>query len=454
MKKIALTIISVVFPLVCGAQALKGSYFLDNSLNRHELNPAFAPRADYVQFFGIGNTGVTVSSNMDIPTFYYPNNGELVTFLHPSVSVSDFDKALAKSPGAYTDISTTLVGFGFYTRNKSFWTVDLDLVGSGAGAVPRDLFMFLKKGTGTSSQRFNVGNYNVEAYAGIQASVGYSRNIFKGLRVGAKARLILPVAYASMYGENMMLETAPDKWVLSGEGYFRTAINGVDPLSTAEDINWNAMLSGNMSVGLGYSFDLGAEYVLDLGTVVDGLSVSAAVTGLGQIHYKASAMSTYKSEEHVELSGIQDLEKILDNFSNPSKVNDEESFTLATTPWVRVGVEMPFLKNMMSVGLLYSARTNRVYTSNELMVSYNLNPCRWFALGLNYSFLSGTDAMGFLVEFTPRVGPAFYIGCDCFPTSYAKVSTWQGVNVLPMSMKCNLNFGLAVHIGGKTTKEK
>jgi hypothetical protein len=261
------------------------------------------------------------------------------------------------------------------------------------------------------------------------------------------------VAYVSINEENITLETAPDKWVLTGEEQVYTAIHGVDLSLPSDQINWDGILSGNMSVGLGYSFDIGAEYVLDLGTFVDGLSVSAAITNLGQIHYKESAVSSYKSEGRVEFSGVEDLENMMDSFGNLTKVNTEGSFTRATMPCVRVGVEMPFLKKSMSVGLLYSARMSRIYTSNELMVSYNLNPCKWFALGLNYSFLSGTDALGFLMEFTPRVGPAFYIGCDYFPTAFAPVSLDSGLQMLPMSMRCNLNFGIALHIGGKTTKE-
>ena len=54
MKKIFAAIIFIAMPLMAGAQALKGSYFLDSSLNRHEFNPAFAPRANYFQMLGIG----------------------------------------------------------------------------------------------------------------------------------------------------------------------------------------------------------------------------------------------------------------------------------------------------------------------------------------------------------------------------------------------------------------
>ena len=77
MKKIFTAVITCLIALMMAphqihAHALKGSYFLDYSLNRHKLNPAFAPRADYFQLFGVGNLGVGIGTNLDIPTFFYP----------------------------------------------------------------------------------------------------------------------------------------------------------------------------------------------------------------------------------------------------------------------------------------------------------------------------------------------------------------------------------------------
>ena len=94
-KHILAAAILFIVPLVSGAQALKGSYFLDNSMNRHEMNPAFAPRADYFQMLGIGNLGLGLGTNLGIPTFFYPGDNELLPFLNQKVSVEDFDKVLS-----------------------------------------------------------------------------------------------------------------------------------------------------------------------------------------------------------------------------------------------------------------------------------------------------------------------------------------------------------------------
>ena len=55
---IAVAILLFMLPAVAGAQSLKGSYFLDNSINRHKMNPAFAPRANYLQLPVVSYIGV------------------------------------------------------------------------------------------------------------------------------------------------------------------------------------------------------------------------------------------------------------------------------------------------------------------------------------------------------------------------------------------------------------
>ena len=100
-KSLIIMVAVLLMPFLAGAQALKGSYFLDNSLNRNKMNPAFAPRSNYFQIPAVGNLGTGVLSNLDIPTFLYPSGGELLTFLHPSISVEQFGKALPEvsAPG-------------------------------------------------------------------------------------------------------------------------------------------------------------------------------------------------------------------------------------------------------------------------------------------------------------------------------------------------------------------
>ena len=120
-KHILAAIFLFALPVIAGAQVLKGSYFLDNSINRHKMNPAFAPRANYFQLPGLGYTGVGVYSNMDIPLLTAPVDGKLGTFLHPSVSVDDFKRTCPDHINLDADFETNILSFGWFNKRKVFW---------------------------------------------------------------------------------------------------------------------------------------------------------------------------------------------------------------------------------------------------------------------------------------------------------------------------------------------
>ena len=475
MKKnnILVALVLLMIPALAGAQALKGSYFLDNSLNRHELNPAFAPRADYFQLFGIGNMGFGAMTNLDMPSLLYPKDGKLVTFLHPSVSMNEFNRSFPKNPHFDVDLRTTLFGFGFYTKNKAYWTFDIDVKTNLDVDLPGDLFRFVKAGTGLGTNSYNIGNINGYFTAGLQASLGYSRDFFKGFRAGMKARVIAPMGYAALNLENVRLTTSEDKWNIKTDAYVHAALKGLEvslpegELMPSYGFDTQKLLTSGVVAGFGYSFDFGAEYVLSVGSIFDGLAVSAAVTDLGLIHYHNDAVSSLESHGSLDWEGINIesidnfdpeaffndfAEKAKEEFVNLSQMEHKGAFVRSTMPSFHVGVEMPFLKRSMSVGLLYSSRLSHSYARNELTVSYNLNPCKWFALGLNYSFLNTARTMGFIFELTPRVGPTFYIGCDYIPASFARLDAIPVVGMMPMAFRLNADFGIAFHVGGKNTR--
>jgi hypothetical protein len=130
-------------------------------------------------------------------------------------------------------------------------------------------------------------------------------------------------------------------------------------------------------------------------------------------------------------------------------------------PNVYLGVEVPFLYKKMSAGLLYSGRFSHSYYRNELTASLNITPTRWFALGLNYSFLNTAKTMGAILELTPKAGVNFFLGFDYLPLAYASAPMiseeipdflakkgFTGCPV-PLSWRMNLHMGLSFALGSK-----
>lgn len=468
-KNFAVAALMLLMPLMMGAQTLKGSYFLDNSLNRNKLNPAFAPNSGYFQLPVIGSTSLGVLSNLDLQTFMYPMNGQLYTFLNKNVSVAEFDAALPSHPHLDLDTDVNLLSFGWSTKRNSFWTVDLGVRVNASMDMPRDLFIFMKKGTGTAGSTFDLGKLNVNAAASLQAALGYSMDlssVVDGLRVGAKARLILPVAYLGAGFDDVTLTTGADKWKLDASGTVRTAMKGLSLMGSDNSIDPQFKYGGALS-GMGMSFDLGAEYTLKFDGFINGVSLSAAVTDLGFISYSADAINNYGADGELEWTGFQlsmdeeafsgaidELEAAAQDFIKLKDLKDGAKMTTSSLPSFYVGAEMPFLNNTMSIGALYSARKSFNFTRNELTLSYNLNPVKWFALGLNYSFLNVTKTMGALVEFTPKVGPCILLGTDYMFTEMAKMPEDMFVPAIPTAWRFNFHFGLAFALGGKSNKDK
>jgi hypothetical protein len=278
--------------------------------------------------------------------------------------------------------------------------------------------------------------------------------------------------------DNMRLTTSKEKWTIESEGYLHTAAHGLD-ITPVEgemmpDINFDLdrMLDNKALAGFGFSIDLGAEYVLDLpGELFDGISISASVTDLGAIRYKKDVVRSFTTEGKVDWVGIQNvgagMDEMFDDLMESAKglVNLKEgeasALTRSTMPSVYLGAEVPFLYKRMSVGLLYSGRFSHSYYRNELTASLNITPAKWFALGVNYSFLNTAKTIGGILEFTPKAGLNFFLGFDYLPLAYTSAPLiseevpdflsdkgFTGMP-LPLSWRTNMHFGLAFSFGSK-----
>lgn len=467
MKRNLFVIIAIMLlaPMVLGAQTLKGSYFLDNSLNRNKLNPAFAPNVDYFQMPVIGNLGLGIYSNIDIPTFLYPIDGTLYTFLNQNVPFSQFDKKLPNNPNLDLAAYLNIINFG-WKWGRGYWTFDLGVRINGDVDVPRDLFTFLKKGAAADGV-YNIGYMKVNAMALAEAAIGYSRDLsdlVPGLRVGAKVRAIAPAGYIGANIDEISLTTTPDSWTIQTNGKLHTAIKGF-----ALNINEEGGMSYDFDMtqlglaGFGFSVDLGAEYKLDFDGFINGVHFSAAVTDLGKIFYSDDAIKAYMSNRSMQWSGLEELSfdqglmsGVMDDLREDfmqllvlDETDDIGSILGSTTPSFYIGAEMPFLKNTMSVGLLYSGRKSWSGYRQELTLSYNINPTPWFAFGVNYSFLNAFNTIGWILEFVPKAGVCFYLGSDYTPLEWAKAPANSPIGILPMATRLNVQLGLSFSLGGR-----
>ena len=461
-KIFSVAVFMLLLSLMTGAQTLKGSYFLDNSLNRNKMNPAFAPRSGYFQIPVIGNTSVGLMSNLELQTFMYPIDGQLCTFLNKNVAYDRFEAALPDKPHVDVAADINLLNFGWKGGERGFWTVDMGLRVNLDTDMNRDMFLFMKKGTGESGT-YAMGPVHANAAAAFQAAIGYSRDLsdlVPGLRVGAKARAVLPIAYAGLDLTDVTLTTSQEQWTVSTAGSFHAAVKGVDLVDQEGNIEPQAQGPYGLA-GLGVSVDLGAEYRLDFDGFINGVAFSAAVTDLGVVNYNAKACQEYKAGGEMDWTGLafslqegamdEAADQLKEEFQNLLTYEEmgQASFARSTLPSLYLGAEIPFLKEKMSVGALFSSRKSFYGSRNELTLSYNAKPLNWLAAGVNYSFLNTAKTIGWILELTPKAGPCFFIGSDYFFYELAKAPQDFPLEYIPTSWRFNLNFGLAVALGRK-----
>ncbi len=469
--------VALIMPMIAGAQALKTSYFLDNSFNRSKLNPAFAPNSGYILIPAVGNFNAGVYTNFEAQTFLYPMDGQLNTFLNNNVSLEQFERNLPRNP--HIDIATDLniINFGFI-KGKSFWTFDIGMNVHADVDVPRDLFTFMKKGS-VSSGYYNIGAVKGNATASLQAALGWSRDfsqLVPGLRFGAKVRAILPVAYIGLNFDDVSLTTSQEEWIVNTDGSLYSAMRGLELTGPDGEFAPTPDFSQIGLAGWGMSFDLGAEYHIPFKGFFNGITISAAATDLGWVKYKSDVVRAYKTKGSMNWTGVDnaleegaidaaiaDLGEQFKELLTLTEVEGDISLTKSSLPSFYVGAEVPFCYNKMSVGVLYSARTSYYKTRHEMTVSYNLKPAKWFDLGVSYSFLNVASSMGLMLELTPRVGPSIYFGFDYVPVEWMKGPDEYGrllndslgldFPYLPASMRFNCHLGLAFAIGGKRWKQ-
>lgn len=458
------TIFSLLIVSPMSAQALRGSYFAENATLRHRLNPAMMPDNGYLGLPVIGNTGVGVNSNLGLNNFLFPQNGQLLSFMHPDVSADDFLSALPEDPFLDVEFDTDLLSLGFYSSKNAFWTVDLSLRAMADTRLPYDLFAFAKQGMNQLPQSYTLRDFTLQEDLYAQVSVGYARdlsNLVEGLRVGAKAKLLLGVERIDLRINKADITLSQDAWLVNTDAVGLVMGKGIR-LPENQDAAFEMPEIGDLGIGgFGYAFDLGAEYEFNLGIpILDGLRLSASLTDLGNISYSEDNVQQLVSAGSFTYEGFPDLtldsydfeaafDQIADEFmalANFRETGLTESTSYSTDPRLYLGAEYPFLNNSMSVGVLYYSRFRPSRTESEVTFSYNYRPNEWLAAGVNYSFLNQAKSIGWLLEFTPKRGVNFFLGSDY---TYLEFSP----QFLPIERFCmNMRFGLTLSFANRFAK--
>lgn len=452
MRKILFSALSLALLLAAAgdlcAQQLRTSYFMDNSIQRTNMNPALRPARGYLNIPVIGGTQMNFTSNaLTVDNIFAKKSGKVVTFLDESVNAQDFLSKVKKNNRINIDVATNILGFGFYT-GKDFWTFDIGLKVDGAVSLPKELFEFAKLGSGIEGRIYEMKDMRIKASAYSDIAFGYSRKINDKLTVGGKLKVIIGVTDMDMQMDELQVKMSADEWKVNAKGTINGTMKGIKTDGITQENGkqyFDSFEFDSFGVGgFGFGIDLGASYQL-----LPQLTLSAAVVDLGLIKWSAdntitgtsAANYTYKG---FDLSGDGDVaDDLVDSFGDLTRFEQIESqgrtTSLRTT--INIGGEYAFLNNRLSVGLLSSTQLRATETYSELTVSGNWRPLRWLAATVSYSCIhSDFKTIGCALNLSPS-WINLYVGTDYI---LGKVTP----QFVPIKQKCaNFYFGIGIPIG-------
>lgn len=455
--------------LTASAQALHSGYFLEGYTFRHQLNPAFSAERNYISIPALGNINIGTQGNVGLGTFLYPQNDQLVTFMHSSIDGQDFLDGLKNNNRINANINLTILSAGFKAWG-GFNTIDLGLRSNTSMALPKDLFAFMKMGMSSDDTHYHMEDLGIQSNNYVELALGHSRQINDRLNVGGKLKFLFGGANLSMKMTDMDVTLSQDKWMVKANGEMNASLKGLvmptkqesgkdvtDP-SQNDLIDWDNIDVDSPGLGgFGMAIDLGASY-----KILDDLTVSAAILDLGFISWNNNIKAA-TSNSAWEFDGFQNiavdselgdddpnsldsqLEALGDDLEDYASFHRQENGTKRTTSLaatLNIGAEYVFpFYDKLRFGFLSSTRINGQYSWSEGRISANVAPIKWFDASVNYGLSSFGSSFGWLLNFHPH-GFNFFIGMDHL---MGKVSP-QFIPVESANM--NVSFGFNVTFGG------
>lgn len=456
MKRVCCIIVAL-FAFVCShttvAQTALSSYFLDGMLYNNKINPAMKAERGYFSLL-IGNTSLKTKGNVGISDILYPRGeNELTTFMSGSVNADEFLGKLPEKAKLGVNFDETILGVGFRMLG-GYTSLGVSLHSSVSLSLPKSLFEFAKKGLQNRSYSITGLNINTMNYAAL--TLGHSREIFKGFRLGVNAKYLLGLAHADILVDRMNVELGDRRWLVESHARMQAALYCESQATVDEDGIVDGVEVGKPSpTSSGFAVDLG--FVYDLDAYVPGLKVSGSVVDLGFINWKYM-MHGQSSDTRIEFDGFgevdyndvegtvnTELERLGDDAAKMVEFTYDGTSAvktgLNTTMYLGAEYNMPFYKPL-SVGLLYGHCFSPYESSKwyDVRGFINVSPLKWLELSVNYGYGTYGSTLGWILNFHPA-GVNFFIGSDCMITKV----TPQFIPV--NNMNSHITFGLNLALG-------
>jgi hypothetical protein len=409
------------------------------------LNPYsnFNNPANFIPYNGY--VGIPMISNIN---FSFYNSGFLIkNFIETNkdgssnFSYNKFVNSLSKNNWLNTTLNLELLGFGFRVH-KFFFSLSYQIKMEQQLKYSQDFFaFFLQNQDNHLFTRSFLAEIeicpNLNLYQ--EVSLGFQGQILANLYIGARPKLLFGIANlqtktlkASAYYDPSQKEVYgridADIKMASTIPFYYFDHNGEFRFGTDRDNNPQRLLNNSFSNNMGFAIDLGAMYRIN-----QQIRVSAAVTDLGFIKWKSSAMTLSiepaASGEFYEFSGFVD--HLLSNLFN-SEIDIVNDSIFKSN---RIIEEVGSYKTMLTTKIM-----GNTY--------FDLNPYNRFILQFK-GYIVGKN---FLPQFTVAYNGTFFnlidlvVSYSVMKRSYANLGLGLGFRMGPIHLYAGTDNVLAAVI--------
>lgn len=441
MKKI-ITLLFAFFLAGSSTAQNFSAYFMEGSLFRSRLNPAFAPRRGYVNIPVVGGVSISTGGNLSVDRLFYPVDGALVTLASSAVSAQTALQGLESRNRLGTDARVDLFGIGAYRADrKTFWSFDLSARVNADMLAPYELFSFLKQGGDV-----DVMGLGFASEGFLEAGFNYSFPIGEKLRIGARLKALMGIARARADFDHLRMTMDADRWQVNARGTLDVWAAGLD-LNTEAENGDDVYGVGDISLrplapaGYGAAIDFGASY-----DILPGLQASLAVNDLGFISWGAAYNQTGAMDKEMTFTGITiDSEGTRQPDFNFNELKFRRREPQGATHMLRAsllaGAEYNLWQHKVGFGLLYTVRFWEYQTLHRMTGSVNYRPVSWCGLTASYSVIGNRGGtLGLAVNFCPK-WIHFYLATDLLVARHTPQFLPVGATEMNLTVGIGIPFG-------------
>lgn len=439
----------ILLPTALRAQDLSSGYFVEDYTYRYQMNPAFGNSQNFISMPALGNLNVGLHGNLGISDVLYNVDGKTTTFMNPKLSSDEVLKNIndVNRIGTLDKIGILSAGFKAF---GGYNTVSINAVADVSVKVPGEMFNLLKNGV--ANKTYDLGDLRASGVAYGEIAFGHSRQVMKGLRVGATLKFMLGGGYMDAHMRNANLVLGENEWTVTTDADLRSSVKGLTYKTKVNDRTGHRYVNG-IDVdgtglnGFGMALDLGAVYE----TPVKGLTVSLALLDMGFISWNNDMLATtngektfttdkytFNADDDAPNSFSKEWDRLRDDFSaiyELDDMGDQGGRTSMPHATLNIGVQYALpMYNKLTFGLLNTTRLAGDFTTTDFRLSANIAPCRIFSGGVNLGVGTFGASFGWVANLH-LTGFNFFLGMDRVPGKLCK----QGV---PLSSNAQVTMGI------------